>query len=173
MDKGVISEQIRRAIEPAMGWYQGREPREQLVLRILAMMLAITLFWFLVLNPLKSARDQARQGWISAEQTRQWIEANSEAVRQARARTSTGRPSGDWIASLNARAAEYQVTLKGYTPEGDQSVRVLLEDQSFANVMAWLLALSQDVGVSPSSIEISEGGREGAINVRATLERGV
>lgn len=164
-----------RQLEPwlahARNWYREREPREQLVLKLLAGMLAVAFFWFLVWQPLTNARDQARSGWISAEQTRQWIEANRGAVQQAR--QQQGQPAGgDWIGQLNARAAQYQVTLKGYTPEGENSVRVLLEDQALSNVLLWLQGLRQEAGVVAGSIEISEGSRDGTVNVRATLERG-
>lgn len=173
MNRHAIQDQVRQALAPARNWYLSRDPREQRVLRLLAVTLVVALFWFLVLSPLKNGRDQARQSWIQAEQTRQWIEANREAVTRASSQNPSAVSDGDWIGNLNARAAEYQVTLKGYTPEGGDSVRVLLEDQAFSQVMAWLQALQREAGVSPASIEISEGGREGTVNVRATLERGI
>lgn len=173
MDRQVLMERMRTTLTPALVWYRERDAREQAVLRLLAATLVVAVFWFALLSPLLSGRDQARQQWISAEQTRQWIEDNREAVMAARQQSGAGSAGGDWIANLNARAAEYQVTLKGYTPEGEDSVRVLLEEQPFSNVMAWLQALERGAGVSPASIEISEGSREGTVNVRATLERGV
>lgn len=173
MNRQVLTIRFRELLEPAQAWYLSREPREQLVIRLLAVLVALSLAWLLIWQPLHSGRDQARRQWIEAEQTRNWIEENREAVRQARSRAAGDDSGEDWIGGLNARAAEYQVSLKGYTPEGNNRVRVLLEDQSFSNVMVWLQALQNEAGVSASSLEISEGSREGSVNIRATLERGV
>lgn len=166
-----LKQQANRTLQPVRQWYESRDGREQVSLQALAAMLVIAILWFMIWQPLLSGRNEARQQWISAQQTRQWIASNADAVEQAR-QQGNAPAAGNWIGQLNTGAAAHELTLKGYTPQGDDSVRVLLEDQSLANVLTWLQQLHQDAGVAPSSIEITEGGRDGTVNVRATLERG-
>lgn len=168
-------DQLNRQLAPARRWYESREPQEQRALRWLAAALAVFLFWLLVWQPLYQGRQQARAEYVSAAQTLAWISDNAPVVRQVRQDRDSAAASGgngDWVSRISASAASYNVSLKGFTPEGSGSVRVMLENQSFVNVTAWLNGLRRDEGVRVANIEVSEGNRSGGVNVRATLARG-
>lgn len=168
-------QRLNEGLAPARRWYESREPQERRALRWLAAVLAVFLFWFMVWQPLYQAREQARAEYISAAQTLAWISDNAAAVREARQNLDEAASSAggdDWVSRISASASAHNVSLKGFTPEGSGSVRVMLENQSFVNVTAWLEGLRRDEGVRVANIEISEGNRPGGVNVRATLARG-
>jgi general secretion pathway protein M len=73
--------------------------------------------------------------------------------------------------NINQSASDAGLALKGFTPQGDQSVRVDLEQQPFAAVMAWFGKLQQS-GIHPSNVVISSTSEAGLVNVSVTLEGG-
>jgi len=165
--------QLAQRIAPARAWYRQREPREQRALLLLAAALAVAAFWWLVWQPLYEGRSQAREGYVRATQTLDWIRANAPAVRESRQDSSSPASADeDWTSRINSSASAHELTLKGFTPEGPDQVRVMLETQPFARVIAWLQTLQSEQGVQASNIEISKSNSSGKVNVRATLTRG-
>ena len=160
-------------LKPALAWYRQREVREQRALQALALALAVALFWWLVWQPLYEGRQDARKRYVRAAQTLAWMQDNAPAVRESQQQaSSTPSTNEGWTSRISSSASAHNLSLKGFTPEGDGAVRVMLEDQSFAHVMAWLQTLRSEQGVRPASIEISRGNDPGGVNVRATLARG-
>lgn len=160
-------------LEPAQAWYRQRDTREQRALLALGAALLVTLFWWLVWQPLYEGREQARTRYIRAAQTLSWIQDNAPAVRGARDSEASSPATGDgWSSRISSSASAHNLKLKGFTPEGSNSVRVMLEEQSFAHVTSWLQSLRSEEGVRVSNIEISRGNKPGGVNVRATLARG-
>lgn len=159
-------------LEPVLAWYRQRELREQRALLALGLALLVALVWWLLWQPLYEGRQEAREGYIRAAQTLSWMRDNAPAVRGAQQTSSSG-PSTEqgWTGRISSSASAHSLSLKGFTPEGDGSVRVMLENQSFAHVMAWLKTLHAEQGVRPSSIQISRGNDPGGVNLRATLAR--
>ena len=160
-------------LKPALAWYRQREVREQRALLALGAALVVALFWWLVWHPLYEGREQARNHYIRSAQTLSWIQDNASVVRGTQQQASSA-PSTDegWTSRISSSASAHNLSLKGFTPEGDGAIRVMLEDQSFAHVMAWLQTLRSEQGVRPASIEISRGNDPGGVSVRATLARG-
>lgn len=151
-------------------WWQERAPREQQVLRLLGVMLVVFLVYALIWQPVMQARSEARARYLSAHQTYDWMQANAAAIHAARKQDGAS-PSGasDWVMNINQSAAAAGLALKGFTPEGSDSVRVVLEKQPFATVLAWFETLKKSDAVVPASVQISATSDAGLVNVQVTL----
>lgn len=149
-------------------WYASREPREQLILKVLAVVLVVVLLYWLLLAPSLAARNRAQQQYISNVQTRDWIEANSLAINAAR-KDGKGLPA-NWVSEVSRSANSFGLTLKGFTPDGNRSVRIEMEDQQASQVVLWLQSL-QEMGVVLSNLEMTPGDKSGMATVRATLQQ--
>lgn len=147
-------------------WWDAREPRERWVLGLLALLVALFLLQLLVWQPMLQARDRARAGYLAARETHLWMQSNATAIRLARQHQASG---GDWVADINQSAADAGLALKGFTPQGEQGVRVTLERQPFAALMLWLEQLKQQHGVLPANVDISATQEPGLVNVQLTL----
>lgn len=165
-----LKQQIRQRWLPVVSWYHGREPREKRVLQILAVVVLCSLLYWLLWSPAVSARDSARQRYIDNMQTRNWIEANAAAVRQANAATGNKRLSSNWVSDVSRSANDFGLTLKGFSPDGNRAVRIQLEEQPVAQTILWLQSLQQK-HVQLATIEMSPGNQPGTATVRATLQQ--
>ncbi|MCC1498102.1 type II secretion system protein GspM [Alcanivorax sp. 1008] len=163
---------LEARLAPARLWFSQREPREQLALRVLAVALALVLLVALVWQPLVASHDDARDLYAKNSRLHAWIEDNSEVVRRAsQGGNRAPAPGGDWIAQLSRSAAAAGVDLRGFNPEGDQSVRIQIEAQPFADVVNWLQQLETGQGIRVATAEFSSTSSSGLVNLRATLKR--
>ena len=152
-------------------WYASREAREQQVLKVLAVVALFVVLYWVIWAPSWAARNQARQQYVANMQTLELIDANSGAVMAARAGTSSGsRLSDNWVSDVSRSADDFGLTLRNFTPDGNRSVRIQLEDQSAAQAVLWLQSLQQK-GVQLGNLEMTPGGKSGTATVRATLQQ--
>ena len=167
-------QQFLTTSEPARAWYRSLAEREQLAVGVLAVALILMLIYLLMWAPVLNGREAAVKNYLARERVHSWIQDNADVVREARANSQslpqTNR--GDWISVINASASEAGLSLRGFTPEGNDAARVQLEQQEFAKVIAWLQSLEQNMGIRASAVEISDSQTPGTVNVRATLRRG-
>ncbi|MFN3713201.1 MAG: type II secretion system protein GspM [Alcanivoracaceae bacterium] len=164
---------LQQRMAPLQVWYAGREPREQLALKVLGVALVLTLLALLVWQPLLNMRTDAEARYVSNSRLLAWIEDNSAAVRAAS--QSTPRPAanggGDWISQLSRSAGTAGIALRGFNPEGDNAVRIQIESQPFVEVLAWLQQLESSQGIQVANAEFSSTTAVGQVNLRATLRR--
>lgn len=152
-------------------WYASREPREQTVLKVLASVAVFVVLYWLVWAPSLAARDQARQQYVANMQTLEWINANSGAVQAARSNSNgSSRLPENWVSDVSRSADDFGLTLKGFSPDGNRSVRIQMEDQPAAQTVLWLQSL-QEKGVQLGNLEMTPGGKSGTATVRATLQQ--
>lgn len=166
-----LTEQLHSRLTPARVWFEQREPREQMALRVLAIALALTLLWLLIWQPLQHGHQSAVDDYQRNARLKAWIEDNGNAVRgaaQSNAKVSAG---ADWIAQLSRSADSAGVALRGFSPEGEQAVRIQIEAQPFAEVLSWLQQLENEQGIRVANAEFSSTSSPGLINLRATLKR--
>ena len=152
-------------------WYASREAREQQVLKVLAVVALFVVLYWVIWAPSWASRNQARQVYVANMQTLEWVDANSGAVMAARAGTSSGsRLPDNWVSDVSRSADDFGLILRNFTPDGNRSVRIQLEDQSAAQAVLWLQSLQQK-GVQLGNLEMTPGGKSGTATVRATLQQ--
>ncbi|KAF0806371.1 general secretion pathway protein M [Alcanivorax xiamenensis] len=166
--------QMNKRLQPAFEWYASREPREQTILQLLGAVVVLFLIYWLIWQPVWNARESARQRYVANEQTRQWIELNAPAVRAARGQNDNRDKSsafGDnWVSEISRSAQNHGLTLQGFTPDGNRSVRIQLEDQPANAVLIWLHFL-EDQGLNLGTLELGPGNESGTATLRASLSR--
>lgn len=163
----------RPRLAPAIAWYRQRDEREQRALQLLAAAAAVMLVYLIVWQPVMGGYQAAKARYQHNQGLLAWIQSNADAVRQQRS-NSPQRPAGDgddWINVINSSASREGLSLRGFTPEGNDAVRVTLEQQNFAAAMGWLQALDSEYGIRAATIEVTAGQQPGTVNIRATLRR--
>jgi len=164
--------QLRNKLAPARAWYEQREPREQRILQGLALLLAVALVYWLIWQPSWEARNAARQSYLANQETLAWIESNAGAVRAARGGggASTADLGPNWTSDISRSVQSYGLTLRGFTPDGNRSVRIQMESQPASDMLLWLQAM-EEKGLTLATMEMSAGDKPGTASLRATLAR--
>lgn len=159
-------------------WWQQRNPREQRLLSVGAVVLGLAIVVGGIYLPLLRARDEARTQVQQAELDLLASRRYAAQLGATPGPTSVVSPVTGPDRSLMARVDEglrdagLSSVLSRIEPDGDGRVRLWLEEASFDTVVAWLEGLTDRarVKVIDASVDRSEG--PGLVRVRLTLERG-
>lgn len=164
-------EKLDARLAPARAWYEQREPREQRILQVLALLVVAALIYGLIWQPAWDARDAARQRYLANQETLAWIKQNADAVRAARGGGDAGAdPGPNWTSTISRSVQSYGLTLRGFTPNGNRSVRIQMENQPASQILLWLQAM-EEKGLTLATMEMSAGDKPGTASLRATLAR--
>lgn len=169
MSLATYQQQLKQRLTPLVQWYQSREPREQRVLQILAAVVVAVLIYLILWAPSVNARNQAMQRYVANMQTLEWISANAGAVQAASSGKTSTLPQ-NWVGEVSRSANAFGLTLKNFTPDGNTSVRIQMEEQAAGQSILWLQSL-QEKGVQITNLEMTPGEKSGTATVRATLQQ--
>ncbi|CBL47060.1 general secretion pathway protein M, component PulM [gamma proteobacterium HdN1] len=145
--------------------------QERIAVNILAALVCIGLIFLLIIQPAINSRSQAALELNAKRTTLQWVKDNeSRAAQASRSSVKTGSLSGQGLMALVTNtSSQMSVSLKRYEPEGDNKLRVYLEDQSFNKVMRWLDTLDKQHGTSIVNISLDASREPGLVTAKIVL----
>lgn len=149
-------------------------PREQALLGILAVLLMSAIFWFWIFVPLDHWNQRAKQDYKSAALNAQQIR-QAMIVAKSMSRTDQDqKPSSglDPVSVSDIRTIVSQTTqaaglsLSRIQPEQEKGLNVWLDDVDGRDLMAWLITLYNQHGISTAKVSLQRGKEN---TVRAQL----
>lgn len=153
----------------AWAYYESATPREQLVLKFLAVFLASVVALLAVIQPLHRFHAAARADYREQRETLAWMEANRGAVATVPSATPHSRDQS-LLTLANQSARRFGLTLRRTEPSGENGLNLWLERVPFNRVIQWLGTLEREHGVVASDIAASRGDEPGMVDVRIALE---
>jgi general secretion pathway protein M len=162
---------VEGARESAAGrWFDGLAERDRRVVVALAIVVSIAIGFTFIWLPIHD--------WSVAAQERQqeqtalldWMHANEAAARAAGANGGGSKAAGQGsLLTLVANsAAEAGIQLTRVQPEAS-GVSVMLQNQSFSEVLRWLSKMVEQHQVTIRQVSIDRQNAPGIVNARVTL----
>jgi general secretion pathway protein M len=150
-------------------WYAGLQPREQRMVAIGGIAVAVLILVLGILMPLQSGvssavkRNQAKRADLA------WMQANAPEVRAAGSRlpADTGEAPVVLVDRVG-REAGLASALRGTQPNGT-GVRVQLEAAPFDTLVTWLATLDERYGLAIETITVDRAARPGVVNATITF----
>lgn len=158
-------------------WQQLSEREQRLVL-ITAGVVFISLLYFGLWEPLQRGIEAGQLRLKAQQQTLQQLQQDAVRVQQLRSRQARHARSGTRKGSLlvvierSAQQKKMQAALQKVQPEGNDGVRVWLDNVVFDDLVEWLDLLSRQHGLQISDISIERGTKPGRVNCRVLLRAG-
>lgn len=167
---------LRQSFEQARERFLALQSRERWIVSVGGIVVALTLLYLLVWEPIVDAHRQRVQALESARLLAIRLEQAAAQVQRAggqRGAASAGR-------GLSLMAAVDQASKQGtlgksptrIQPEGDREVRVWFEDVSFDALVRWLAELQTRYGVGVQTLDVEPQSTPGKVNARMSLVRG-
>lgn len=155
-------------------WFRDRSPREQYILAGGMGVLLLVLLWLLVWEPLNQEHGEY-QAKIEQQQLillqLQQLAAEADLLGSGAGKVnSRGDQSLLSLADRTVRAAGLAGSLRRIEPDGDQRVRLWLQQAPFDSLVKWLQALAGDHGVHVFAANIDLGESTGLVVADITLE---
>lgn len=155
-------------------WFDDRSPREQLIIGIAGVALILVVLWLLVWEPISQKRVEYQ---ARVEQEQQILMELQQLTAEAGTLGSgTGivvdreNQSLLSLADSTVRAAGLAGALRRIEPDGQERVRLWLQQAQFDPMMAWLQSLARDHGIHVYTANIEAGDRAGLVVADITLQ---
>ncbi len=153
-------------------WWFGLQANERRTLIIGGGALTLILIYFAGWVPLQESVATLESQVQEQRSLKNWMEQSAAEMQQLR-RGATGQApvAGRSLLTMvdqSARSGQLGSSLKRLEPEGENGVKVWLEQAAFDEMMSWLVALEQQSGVSVATITI-ERKAEGRVDANMTL----
>lgn len=154
----------------------GLAPRERLMVSVGGGAAVLALIFLLVWLPLASHTARLEQGVAEQQALKQWMQGAAAEARQLRGAAGTisaADPGRSLLAVVDetAKQAKLGPAVKRIQPEGQDLVRVNLEQAPFDDVVTWLAGLQQSQGVSVVDAALDRQSASGLVNARITLKK--
>lgn len=150
-------------------WYAGLQQREQRVVAIGSVTVALLILVLGILMPLHSAVSSAARRNETKRQDLAWMQANAPEISAAGNQLpgNTGEAPVVLVDRVG-REAGLAEALRGTQPNGT-GVRVQLEAAPFDTLITWLATLDERYGLAIESITVDRAARPGMVNASITF----
>jgi general secretion pathway protein M len=150
-------------------WYAGLQQREQRMVAVGGVVVAVLILVLGILLPLESAVSSAVKGNETKREDLKWMQANAPEIRAAgnQVAADTGEAPVVLVDRVG-REAGLGSALRGTQPNGT-GVRVQLEAASFDILVTWLATLDERYGLAIESITVDRAAQPGTVNASITF----
>ena len=152
-------------------WYAGLARREQKMVGIGGIVVALMILVFGIIVPLQSAGANAQRRNDSKRDDLAWMREHAAEIRSAgnQLTQDTGEAPVVLVDRIG-RESGLAEALRGTQPSGS-GVRVQLEAAPFDTLVAWLDALDQRYGFAVESISVDRAAKPGMVNASVTFSQ--
>jgi general secretion pathway protein M len=146
-------------------WYASLSARDQRVVAVGAVILAIIILIGGILMPLQSAVSSAAKGTETRREDLAWMRVNAPEVRALGGQlpADTGEAPVVLVDRVG-REAGLASALRGTQPNATGGVRVQLEAAPFDTLVVWLDTLDRNYGLAIESITVDRTPVPGTVN---------
>jgi general secretion pathway protein M len=153
-------------IDRFQDYWAGRSQREQRLLAVMFVLLAVVILWFGIIAPLENARADARARLAQATSVAGRIAARAGALHLAT--RATPPPLGSsLIVAVGSAATDAGFTPSRLDPQGDDRVVIVIGSAKSTALFAWLDGLARR-GIFTERITVSPNG-DATVGCDATL----
>jgi general secretion pathway protein M len=158
-------------MEKFTAWYANLQAREQRMVGIGGIALAVIILFGGILLPLHSAVSSAVEDKDTKAADLEWMRQNGPEIRAGSGMLApnTGEPPVVLV-DRAAREAGLGASLRGTQPSAN-GVRVQLEAAPFDTMITWLSTLETRYGLAIDSITVDRAARPGVVNANITFSQ--
>jgi general secretion pathway protein M len=160
---------MNKQLEKLQVWYAGLQQREQRVVAIGGVVVAVLVLVLGILLPLQSAVSSAVKRNQTEREDLAWMQVNAPEIRAAGNQLPADTGEAPVVLVDRAgREAGLASALRGTQPNGN-GVRVQLEAAPFDTLINWLATLDERYGFAIESITVDRAARPGVVNASITF----
>lgn len=157
-------------------WWLSLQAREQLIISVSAVALLVALLYLLAWEPVANKRAQLRNSVAAQQETLTWMRQASTQIKQARTqgpgnRVSDRNRSLISVVDSSTKRAKLRKPIQRMDPEGQDGVKLWVEDADFDALIRWLGDLQRQYGAIVSRATFSKQETGGRVNSRLSLQR--
>ena len=149
-------------------WFYGRELNEQRIIAGITALVVIAVLWAGVWKPVADWRYVETNRQQNAQQLIDWLRINEQAAKQA-ASSGNNRGSRALIPVITKAADAHNIKVNRLQPESNGVISVVLQQQSFNQIVQWIAQLDENNGVSVDRASFDSQDAPGYVNAQIRL----
>ncbi|WP_444944217.1 type II secretion system protein GspM [Microbulbifer sp. ZKSA006] len=161
---------MKEQIEQWRQKWQALPPSDQRALGLLGIFGAVIFIIYGLYAPAKGFFDEAR---LRAEENRElvnWMESQRPTLERIKpASGGSSAASGTLLQRVTSVAKQNQIVIKRFEPEGDNRIRLWIEEVRYQDLQPWLNRLMGDK-LAVRTINLDALAEEGMVSARLTIE---
>jgi len=165
-----------KQLEELQHWYQGLQQRERLLVLAATVMIAVTLFYLIIWEPIHKSIEEQTQKYQSQTNILHWMQVASKEVNMLKAsgganKTISSTQPVTLLVENSATTAGIKPYLSKLESTSDKGARVTIDAASFDQILLWLNTMQTKYGIAVTSANLDRDDKPGAVNARMTLNR--
>lgn len=166
---------MNAALAQFQEWFRSLAPRERLLVGVGGVVVAITILYLGIWEPLSKAHSKREQDLAASQALAQRLEVIAAAVQKAQA--NGGGAAINTGASLLSTVDQVSKNgtlgkpLTRIQPEGDHEVKVWIDGVSFDALVRWISELEGRYGIGIQTADLDRDTLPGQVNARLSLVR--
>ncbi|MDH5425764.1 MAG: type II secretion system protein M [Gammaproteobacteria bacterium] len=157
-------------------WFRHQPPHEQRLLISAAAIVAITLFYLLIWEPVFEELENQTEKLQSQKTILAWMNNASNEVISLRAAgaSPSSQSASQPISTLVERtavSAGIRANITKMNSDKKQSLKVQFDSVEFDRLGQWFAKLQHDYAINPKSVQIKQTDKPGIVSCRVTLEK--
>ncbi|WP_444897209.1 type II secretion system protein GspM [Microbulbifer sp. EKSA008] len=161
---------MKEQIEQWRQKWQALPPNDQRALGLLSIFGAVIFIVYGLYSPAKGFFDESR---LRAEENRElvnWMEGQRPTLERIKpAGGGAGSASGTLLQRVTGAAKQNQIVIKRFEPEGENRIRLWIEEVRYQDLQPWLNRLMQEK-MAVRTINLDALADEGMVSARLTIE---
>lgn len=157
-------------------WYDTLQPREQVMVSFTAVIVAITLFFLVIWEPVVNYKSDQLEIQKTRTDNYLWMQEAAAEVKSLKA-SGTSRKARDTsqpvslLVERSATVAGLKQFISKIETDANKKVRASLDGVAFNQLLIWLNNLEMNYSIEASSASIDKTEKPGLVDARLTFER--
>ena len=147
--------------------YYGRERNERIIIAGMALLVVVSMAWTLIWQPVADWRLIEQNRYQNAQRLHDTIKSNDAKLKRSATATTSSRRS--LIPVINKAANAHDLTLNRLQPESNGVISVVLQQQSFNQIISWISQLEENNDVSVEQANFDSQDSPGYVNANIRL----
>ena len=152
-------------------WFNQLQPRERQLVLVAMLVFAIFLPYQLIWSPLLNRADRLQQQVNQQTAQLQWMRNALREIPQLQG--GSGNKSSASLLSVveqTANQGKLRSSIRKIQPEGEQGVRIWMDNAGFDDVLMWLEQMKKQAGIEVVDMSAERQAESGRVNLRLLLE---
>ena len=165
---------MNAALTQLQEWFRSLAPRERLLVSVGGIVVAITILYLGIWEPLSKAHSKREQDLAASQGLAQRLEAIAVVVQKSQSSGGAMINTGASLLSTVDQVSKAGTLGKPLTriqPEGDHEVKVWIDGVSFEALVRWISELEGRYGISVQTADLDRDTLPGQVNARLSLVR--
>jgi len=158
-------------MEQLMEYWQQRDRREQVILAIGGVFVALVLVWMLLFKPVMQWRSQQQSIVDGQARTLAQVQTLAAEMKLQQQNSNNTKGDGSLAQIVDSSLRDNSLRMKGFQPGRNGEARLRLENATYEPLMQWLYDLEYRHGVHVLEMSLARTQIVGVVTVNLRLRK--